>query len=73
MGSPRPPDGSFETAPAGRARAIASSSFGDLGDPVLGTGSASGNQWFQSCDNAWYAVSAIENQATAPGRLCSIS
>ena len=53
--------GAFETAPAGRAR-FRFSSFGDLSTPSFAR-SASGNQWAQSCDNAWYAVTGIE----APG------
>jgi len=57
--------GSFETAPTGRAR-FRFSSFGDLATPSWDR-SASGNQWFQSCDNAWYAVSAIEGPGDGAG------
>ncbi len=57
--------GSFETAPAGRAR-FRFSSFGDLAPPSWDH-SASGNQWYQSSDNAWYAVSAIEEPGDGAG------
>jgi hypothetical protein len=57
--------GSFETAPAGRAP-FRFSSFGDLATPSWDR-SASGNQWFQSSDNAWYAVSAIEDPGDGAG------
>jgi Purple acid Phosphatase, N-terminal domain/Calcineurin-like phosphoesterase len=56
---------SFQTAPAGRAR-FRFSSYGDLGTPS-GVRNVSGNQWFQSCDNAWYAVEAIENPGDGQG------
>src|SRR6201999_2686137 len=56
---------SFETAPAGRAK-FRFSSYGDLGTPSWAR-NASGNQWFQSCDNAWYAVEAIENPGDGQG------
>lgn len=62
---PSTADGSFETAPAGRAR-FRFSSFGDLATPSWDRNS-SGNQWFQSCDNAWYAVSAVEEPGDAAG------
>ena len=58
-------DGQFETAPAGRAR-FRFSSFGDLATPSWDR-SASGNQWFQSCDNAWYAISAVEEPGDGEG------
>ena len=57
--------GSFETAPAGRAR-FRFSSYGDLATPSWDR-NASGNQWFQSCNNAWYAVSAIEEPGDGAG------
>lgn len=57
--------GSFETAPAGRA-AFRFSSFGDLSTPSFDR-SASGHQWVQSCDNAWYAVAAIEEPGDGGG------
>jgi alkaline phosphatase D len=58
-------DGSFETAPAGRAR-FRFSSYGDLATPSWDR-NASGNQWWESCDNAWYAVSAIEDPGDGAG------
>ena len=57
--------GSFETAPAGRAR-FRFSSFGDLATPSWDR-SESGNQWYQSSDNAWYAVSAVEEPGDGAG------
>ncbi len=65
MPNPSTADGSFETAPAGRA-AFRFSSFGDLATPSSDR-SASGHQWFQSCDNAWYAVDAIEEPGDGAG------
>ena len=50
---------SFATAPAGRAK-FRFSSYGDLATPSYDL-NASGNQWHESCDNSYYAVSAIEN------------
>jgi hypothetical protein len=56
---------SFETAPAGRAR-FRFSSYGDLATPSYDL-NASGNQWHESCDNSYYAVSAIENPGDGQG------
>jgi hypothetical protein len=56
---------SFETAPAGRAR-FRFSSYGDLATPSWDL-NASGNIWHQSCDNAFYAVSAIEKPGDGNG------
>jgi Purple acid Phosphatase, N-terminal domain/Calcineurin-like phosphoesterase len=56
---------SFETAPVGRAR-FRFSSYGDLATPSWDR-NASGNVWFQSCDNAYYAVSAIEDPGDGLG------
>ena len=56
---------SFETAPAGRAR-YRFSSYGDLATPSFDR-NASGNIWHESCDNAFYAVSAIENPGDGRG------
>jgi hypothetical protein len=56
---------SFETAPAGRAR-FRFSSYGDLSTPSWDL-NASGNIWHESCDNAYYAVSAIENPGDGRG------
>jgi Purple acid Phosphatase, N-terminal domain/Calcineurin-like phosphoesterase len=50
---------SFETAPFGRG-AYRFSSFGDLATPSWDL-NTSGNIWHESCDNSWYAVTAIEN------------
>ncbi|MBR7839026.1 metallophosphoesterase family protein [Actinospica durhamensis] len=50
---------SFETAPFGRAK-YRFSSYGDLSTPSWDL-NASGNIWHESCDNSYYAVSAIEN------------
>jgi hypothetical protein len=55
----------FLTAPIGRAR-FRFSSYGDLGTPSFDL-SASGNQWQQSCDNAYYAVSAVEDPGDGAG------
>jgi len=63
--NPSTADGSFETAPAGRAR-FRFSSYGDLATPSWDR-NASGNQWWESCDNAWYAVSAIEEPGDGAG------
>ncbi len=60
---------SFETAPAGRAK-FRFSSYGDLATPSWDL-NASGNIWHESCDNAYYAVNAIESPATATARRCS--
>ena len=62
---PRTAGASFETAPAGRAR-FRFSSYGDLATPSFDL-SASGNTWHQSCDNAYYAVSAIESPGDGNG------
>ena len=56
---------SFETAPAGRAR-FRFSSFGDLATPSFDL-NASGNIWHESCDNSYYAVTAIENPGDGNG------
>jgi hypothetical protein len=56
---------SFLTAPAGRAR-FRFSSYGDLATPSYDL-NASGNQWHESCDNAYFAVSAIENPGDGNG------
>src|ERR1700729_3490542 len=56
---------SFETAPAGRAR-YRFSSYGDLATPSWDK-NASGNIWHESCDNSYYAVSAIESPGDGRG------
>jgi alkaline phosphatase D len=56
---------SFETAPAGRAK-FRFSSYGDLSTPSWDL-NTSGNIWHESCDNAWYAVTAIENPGDGRG------
>ena len=56
---------SFETAPSGRAR-FRFSSYGDLATPSWDL-NASGNIWHESCDNAYYAVSAIEDPGDGHG------
>jgi Purple acid Phosphatase, N-terminal domain/Calcineurin-like phosphoesterase len=56
---------SFQTAPAGRA-AFRFSSFGDLATPSWDL-NTSGNIWHESCDNSWYAVTAIENPGDGKG------
>ena len=56
---------SFETAPSGRAK-FRFSSYGDLSTPSWDL-NASGNVWHESCDNAYYAVSAIENPGDGRG------
>ena len=56
---------SFETAPSGRAR-FRFSSYGDLSTPSWDL-NASGNIWHESCDNAYYAVSAIEDPGDGRG------
>jgi alkaline phosphatase D len=56
---------SFETAPAGRAK-FRFSSYGDLATPSWDL-NASGNIWHESCDNAYYAVNAIENPGDGNG------
>ena len=56
---------SFETAPSGRAR-FRFSSFGDLATPSWDL-NTSGNIWHESCDNSYYAVSAIENPGDGRG------
>jgi Calcineurin-like phosphoesterase/Purple acid Phosphatase, N-terminal domain len=57
--------GSFRTAPPGRAR-FRFSSYGDLSTPSWDR-NASGQVWFQSCDNAYYAVNAIEEPGDGEG------
>jgi phosphodiesterase/alkaline phosphatase D-like protein len=69
--SPSVAGASFETAPAGRAK-FRFSSYGDLSTPSWDL-NASGNIWHESCDNAYYAVSAIENPGDGRGARCSIS
>jgi Purple acid Phosphatase, N-terminal domain/Calcineurin-like phosphoesterase len=56
---------SFVTAPAGRAK-YRFSSFGDLATPSWDL-NTSGNIWHESCDNSWYAVTAIENPGDGKG------
>ena len=56
---------SFETAPFGRAP-FRFSSYGDLSTPSWDL-NASGNIWHESCDNSWYAVTAIENPGDGKG------
>ena len=56
---------SFETAPFGRAK-YRFSSYGDLSTPSWDL-NASGNIWHESCDNAYYAVSAVENPGDGGG------
>jgi len=56
---------SFATAPAGRAR-YRFSSYGDLATPSWDK-NASGNIWHESCDNSYYAVSAIEDPGDGRG------
>jgi alkaline phosphatase D len=56
---------SFETAPAGRAK-FRFSSYGDLATPSWDL-NTSGNIWHESCDNSWYAVTAIENPGDGKG------
>jgi Purple acid Phosphatase, N-terminal domain/Calcineurin-like phosphoesterase len=56
---------SFETAPHGRAR-FRFSSYGDLATPSWDL-NTSGNIWHESCDNSWFAVTAIENPGDGKG------
>src|SRR6478736_3540274 len=56
---------SFETAPSGRAM-FRFSSYGDLATPSWDL-NTSGNIWHESCDNSWYAVTAIENPGDGKG------
>jgi Purple acid Phosphatase, N-terminal domain/Calcineurin-like phosphoesterase len=56
---------SFVTAPAGRAK-YRFSSFGDLATPSWDL-NTSGNIWHESCDNSWYAVTAIEDPGDGKG------
>jgi len=56
---------SFATAPAGRA-GFRFSSFGDLSTPSWDL-NTSGNIWHESCDNSFYAVTAIENPGDGRG------
>jgi alkaline phosphatase D len=56
---------SFETAPFGRAK-YRFSSYGDLSTPSWDL-NASGNIWHESCDNAYYAVDAVENPGDGAG------
>src|SRR5271165_3335224 len=55
----------FETAPWGRAK-FRFSSYGDLATPSWDL-NTSGNIWHESCDNSWYAVTAIENPGDGQG------
>jgi hypothetical protein len=64
-GTPSTAGASFQTAPAGRAK-FRFSSYGDLATPSWDL-NASGNQWHESCDNSFYAVSAIENPGDGNG------
>src|SRR6202453_727979 len=56
---------SFLTAPSGRAK-FRFSSYGDLATPSWDL-NTSGNIWHESCDNSWYAVTAIENPGDGKG------
>ena len=56
---------SFTTAPSGRAK-YRFSSFGDLATPSWDL-NTSGNIWHESCDNSWYAVTAIEDPGDGKG------
>ncbi|HEX4832174.1 MAG TPA: metallophosphoesterase family protein [Trebonia sp.] len=56
---------SFQTAPRGRAK-FRFSSYGDLSTPSWDL-NASGNIWHESCDNSYYAVSAIESPGDGKG------
>ena len=62
---PSTAEGSFRTAPRGRAR-FRFSSYGGLSTPSWDR-NASGQVWFQSCDNAYYAVNAIEEPGDGEG------
>jgi len=64
-GQPSTAGASFETAPAGRAR-YRFSSYGDLATPSWDL-NTSGNIWHESCDNAFFAVSAIEHPGDGRG------
>ena len=55
----------FETAPHGRAK-FRFSSYGDLATPSWDL-NTSGNIWHESCDNSWFAVTAIENPGDGKG------
>ena len=57
--TPSAASASFTTAPACRAK-YRFSSFGDLATPSWDL-NTSGNIWHESCDNSWYAVTAIED------------
>jgi Purple acid Phosphatase, N-terminal domain/Calcineurin-like phosphoesterase len=63
--APSTADASFETAPFGRAK-FRFSSFSDLATPSWDL-NTSGNIWHESCDNSWYAVTAIENPGDGKG------
>ena len=63
---PSTADGNFRTAPRGRGR-FRFSSYGDLSTPSWDR-NASGQVWFQSCDNAYYAVNAIEEPGDGEGQ-----
>ena len=56
---------SFETAPRGRAK-FRFSSYGDLATPSWDL-NTSGNIWHESCDNSWFAVTAVENPGDGKG------
>jgi alkaline phosphatase D len=63
--SPSTAGSSFETGPAGRAK-FRFSSYGDLSTPSWDL-NTSGNIWHESCDNSWFAVTAIENPGDGKG------
>jgi alkaline phosphatase D len=54
-------NGSFTTAPAGRAP-FRFTSYGDLATPTAHL-NASGHTWQESSDNSWFAVAAVETSA----------
>src|SRR5580704_7768528 len=56
---------SFATAPHGRAK-FRFSSYGDLATPSWDL-NTSGNIWHESCDNAYFAVSAVESPGDGKG------
>jgi len=63
--TPSTASASFTTAPSGRAK-YRFSSFGDLATPSWDL-NTSGNIWHESCDNSWYAVTAIEDPGDGKG------
>ncbi len=66
-GAPAPVDGRrlVRDRAAGRAK-FRFSSYGDLATPSWDL-NASGNIWHESCDNSWYAVTAIESPGDGKG------